>query len=239
MQKKDFCFFCFLDTQTVYEVVDDVEVAYDMDLLSSGEGIHVDREGDDGIVESDYDQEDEDIAMDTCVDPTSNWENFQPPEIPRNEDEGESNVSDNIDELVSLDGSEAGDDEDIYVKPPIFSKKKYPEFNSEVDLKDPKFVVGMTFSSASVFREAARAHAVKHRRAVKFEKNDKDKIKAICKALDCKWMVYASWLNSDHKTFKLKTLHKEHSCAMTFRNKVVSTRWIEHKYINHWRANPD
>ena len=77
------------DTQTVYEAVHDVEVAHNVDPLGSGEGIHADREGDDGIVESDYDQEDEDIAMDTCVDTTSNWENFQPPEIPRNEDEDE------------------------------------------------------------------------------------------------------------------------------------------------------
>ena len=64
---------------------------------------------------------------------------------------------------------------------------------------------------------------MKHGRAVKFEKNEKEKIKAICKAPDCEWMVYASWLNSDHKIFKLKTLHEEHSCAMTFRNKAVST----------------
>ena len=79
------------------------------------------------------------------------------PEIPRNEDEGESIVSDNIDELVSLDGSEYGDDEAAYVRHPTFVKKKYPEFNTKVDMKDPKFVVGMTFSSANVFREVVRA----------------------------------------------------------------------------------
>ena len=95
----------------------------------------------------------------------------------------------------------------------------------------------MTFSRENVFTEAVRAHAFKYRRAIKFNKNDKDKIKASCKTLECKWMVYAFWMNTDHKTFKVKTIHKEHTCAMTFRNKAVSTSWIVKKYINHWRTN--
>ena len=52
-------------------------------------------------------------------------------------------------------------------------------------------------------------------------------------------MVYASWMNIDHKTFKVKTLHDEHTCAVTFRNKAVSTTWLAKKYLNQWRANPN
>ena len=106
-------------------------------------------------------------------------------------------------------------------------------------MKDPNFRVRMTLSNCNGFREAVWVHTVKHTRAVKFEKNDKDKIKVSCKSEECKWMVYASWLNTDHKTFKVKTLHAEHKCAMTFRNKALSTYWLAKKYLNQWRANPE
>ena len=116
-------------------------------------------------------------------------------------------------------------------------KKKYHKFNLDVDMKDPNFRVGMTFSNCNAFRAAFRVHVVKHRRVVKFDKNDKDKIKASCKFEDCKWMVYASWLNTNHKTFKVKTLHNEHTCAITFPNKALNTSGLAKKYLNQWRAN--
>ena len=95
----------------------------------------------------------------------------------------------------------------------------------------------MTFSNVDVFREAVWAHAVKHKRAVKYDRNNKDKIRASCKSEECKWMVYTLWLNSDQKTFKVKTLHDEHTFAMAFRNKALSTFVIAKKYLNQWRAN--
>ncbi|KAK4841307.1 hypothetical protein QYF36_002468 [Acer negundo] len=55
-----------------------------------------------------------------------------------------------------------------------------------------------------IFRKAIRAHVVKHRRDVKFKKNDQHRIRAICKSEACNWFVYAFWL-SDHKTFQIKT----------------------------------
>ena len=137
-----------------------------------------------------------------------------------------------------MDGSEDDEVGEDYVRPPTLMKKKYHKFNLDVDMKDPNFRVGMTFSNCNVFREAIQAHTIKHRRAVKFDKNNKDKIKASCKSEECKWMVYASWLNTDHKTFKVKTLYDEHTCAMTFQNKALSTSFLTKKYLNQWRANP-
>ena len=71
------------------------------------------------------------------------------------------------------------------------------------------------------------------------DRNDKDKIRASCKSEECKWMVYTSWLNSDQKTFKVKTLHDEHTCAMAFRNKTLSISVIAKKHLNQWKANPE
>ncbi|KAK4839838.1 hypothetical protein QYF36_025358 [Acer negundo] len=50
--------------------------------------------------------------------------------------------------------------------------------------------------------------------------------------------MYASWL-SDHKTFQIKTLCTEHTCAMSFKNKFVNSKLIAEKYVDQWRANPN
>ncbi|KAK2657928.1 hypothetical protein Ddye_010980 [Dipteronia dyeriana] len=98
-------------------------------------------------------------------------------------------------------------------------------------MQDPKFVIGMEFGSDDVFRNAIRAHAVKNRRAVRFKKNDPNRIRAICEKEGSKWFVYGSWLN-DKRTFKIKSMGDEHTCAMTFTNKFVNSKMIANKYVN-------
>ncbi|KAK1562586.1 hypothetical protein Q3G72_014496 [Acer saccharum] len=97
-------------------------------------------------------------------------------------------------------------------------------------MQNPVFRLGMVFGSADVFRKAVRAHAVKHQRLVKFKKNDRDGIMAVCKAECCEWFVFAPWLG-DHKTFKIKSLNDKHTCAMSFKNRFVSLKHIAEKYV--------
>ncbi|KAK0601228.1 hypothetical protein LWI29_022338 [Acer saccharum] len=63
----------------------------------------------------------------------------------------------------------------------------------------------MEFATADMFRKAIRAHAIKHRRNIKFQKNDPNRVKAVCKDKGCNWFVFASWLG-DQKTFKIKSM---------------------------------
>lgn len=46
----------------------------------------------------------------------------------------------------------------------------YPEFNELTDMDDLKFRSGMVFTSAQVFRDAVRKHAIVHQRAVKLKR---------------------------------------------------------------------
>jgi hypothetical protein len=115
----------------------------------------------DELVESDYDQEAEDIAAETCVDPTNDWESLQISDLPRGSG---SDKDDGSEDLGSLDGSNGEDDAEGPVRK--FIKRRYHEFNPPHDLQNPVFRLGMEFSSADVFRKAIRAHSVKHRRVV-------------------------------------------------------------------------
>ncbi|KAK2654206.1 hypothetical protein Ddye_014062 [Dipteronia dyeriana] len=119
-----------------------------------------------------------------------------------------------------------------------FIRRRYHEFNPIQDMQDPVFKLGMEFSSVAMFRKANKAHSVKYRRIVKFKKNDPNRIRVICQDEGCKWFVFASWLN-DNKTFKIKSLLDDHTCAMSFKNKCVSSKFIVEKYLGQWRVNPD
>ncbi|KAJ4760357.1 hypothetical protein LUZ62_070732 [Rhynchospora pubera] len=60
------------------------------------------------------------------------------------------------------------------------TSRRYPEFNAEIDMKNPQFEVGMIFSSFEEFKTAIREYAIKQRRNVQFEKNDTMRVKAVC-----------------------------------------------------------
>ncbi|KAL5553064.1 hypothetical protein UlMin_040465 [Ulmus minor] len=182
-----------------------------------------------------YEQEVEDAAMEDCVDPTSYWEqSFEIPEMASEDRDGsESDMHLSEGELNSVDGSEEERRHTPWVR------KTYPEFNAKTDLKDPKFQVGQVFASADLFRKAVRAHALKQRRAVVFEKNDPNRIRVGCKSENCGWQIFASILSEDRRTFKVKTYTPLHTCAMVFKNGFVNSNMLGRKYVNQWRVNPD
>ncbi|KAK0605910.1 hypothetical protein LWI29_032076 [Acer saccharum] len=135
-----------------------------------GKQVQVDpKSNDDGgdLVESNYEQEVEDITAETCYDPSNLWDTFT---FPRTECGSGFYYEKGSENLSSLDGSEAEEDEGV--QPRKFIKIRYHEFTPKRDMQNPVFRLDMEFDNADVFRKAVRAHFVKHRRVVKFKKND-------------------------------------------------------------------
>ncbi|KAI9160190.1 hypothetical protein LWI28_005926 [Acer negundo] len=185
-------------------------------------------EENDELVETDYEQEEEDISIDTCVDPTGDWDSLRNPEIPHEECGSGSKFDCKDDDLRSF--GDFDDDEVEGGQPRNFINTRYHEFDPVHDMKNPIFKIGMEFANADVFRKAIKAHAIKHRRNKKFQKNDPNRVKVVCKAKGCNWFVFASWLG-DHKTFKIKSMVDAHSCAMSFKNTFVNSKMIANKYL--------
>ncbi|KAK3194490.1 hypothetical protein Dsin_025800 [Dipteronia sinensis] len=130
-------------------------------------------ENDDGdqLVESDYEQEQEDISADTY--------------IPRPESGVRSDIDEGSEDLNSLEGSDTEEVERGHVRK--FRNQMYYEFNPSRDMQDLKFMLGMKFGSADVFKNAIRAHVVKNKRVVKFKKNDPNWVRAVCGKEGCNW----------------------------------------------------
>ncbi|KAK4836945.1 hypothetical protein QYF36_001570 [Acer negundo] len=144
-----------------------------------GKQVKVEPEFDDEaeLVESDYEQEVEDIATETCVDPTNLWDSFQVLDLQESDDGRSENLS-------SLDGFDGEEDEGL--QPRKFIKTRYHEFTPSRDMQNPVFRLGIEFGSGDIFRKAIKEHAVKHKRVVQFKKIDSNRVSAICKAECCK-----------------------------------------------------
>ncbi|KAI9178159.1 hypothetical protein LWI28_023403 [Acer negundo] len=147
-------------------------------------------EENDKLVEIDYEQEEEDIAVDTCVDPTGDWDSLRNPEIPREECGSGFEFDCENDDLRSF-GDFDDDDEVEGGQPRNFINTRYHEFNHVRDVENPIFKIRIEFASADAFRKAIKAYAIKHKRNIKFQKNDHNRMKAVCKAKDCNWFFFS------------------------------------------------
>ena len=75
---------------------------------------------------------------------------------------------------------------------------------------------------------------------IRFFKNDKVRIKAVC-AVDetCSWSLYASVI-TDTRSFIIRTLNEAYNetCGTDFLTKHITSKWLCAKYLNQWRGNP-
>ncbi|KAK8714515.1 hypothetical protein V6N13_149705 [Hibiscus sabdariffa] len=119
-------------------------------------------------------------------------------------------------------------------------KKKMLEFNSETDLKNPKFKKGMVFSHQSVIKEAVKQYAVLNGYNVRMKVNDSRRLQVVCKA-SCPWMIWASRLHPkdiNETTWQIKTYIGDHSCIRDTKNANCTARWLAKTYIDKWRVDP-
>ncbi|KAL4335956.1 hypothetical protein GQ457_07G018510 [Hibiscus cannabinus] len=119
-------------------------------------------------------------------------------------------------------------------------KKKMPEFNSETDMKNPKFKKGMVFSHQSVIKAAVKQYAVLNGKNVRLKVNDSRRLQVVCKA-GCPWMIWASRLHPkdiNETTWQIKTYIGDHSCIRDTKNANCTARWLAKTYIDKWRVDP-
>lgn len=78
------------------------------------------------------------------------------------------------------------------------------------DMEDPKFHTGQLFQSIDQLKKAVREHSCKHRKPIKFPKNDQTRLLGKCK-VGCPWELYASWDNRT-KCIMVKRYEAKHTC---------------------------
>ena len=100
---------------------------------------------------------------------------------------------------------------------------------------DPKFKTGQIFQSTDQLRKAIREHSCKHRKNIKFPKNDKIRVLAKCED-GCPWEIYAS-SDSRTKSLMVKRYQHKHTCENKWQVTAFTARYIGHHYVDEIRAN--
>lgn len=99
--------------------------------------------------------------------------------------------------------------------------------------------VGQRFRSVHDFREALRKYAIANQFALKFKKNDNNRVTVKCKAEGCTWRIHASRLSTT-QLICIKKMNNIHTCeggaAMTGHQATRS--WVASIIKEKLRADP-
>ncbi|KAH7843500.1 hypothetical protein Vadar_017319 [Vaccinium darrowii] len=202
-------------TPVVVNEVGDNEDSDDYDPESSLEEDDSDAEFND----SDYNLSDDDNLFEANVDKNAEFiELSNKPEI-------DNSYKETLDKLANIDGdSDSGSSElssgctssDEEGGSSKREKKKYKVFNEKTDMDNPQFLVGMEFKTHALFRDAVKQHGIKCGKVIKFLKNDKSKVRAVCRG--GKRKRYTERIRSN-PTWPVKslaeTIEKEWTCKVS------------------------
>ncbi|RYR24996.1 hypothetical protein Ahy_B02g058621 [Arachis hypogaea] len=83
----------------------------------------------------------------------------------------------------------------------------------------------MKFNTKWEFKEAVREFTIQEGRRMRFRKNDRKRVRTVCKVKDCKWVVYASRDHED-SCWQVKTFFNNHTCPREDRNRAANRNWV-------------
>ncbi|XP_038679489.1 uncharacterized protein LOC119980765 [Tripterygium wilfordii] len=133
------------------------------------------------------------------------------------------------DELQSLHSS---DNETVVGQ----GRRIMPEFNTNADMSEVTFELGMHFTNLAEFKQAVRDYAVANGRQIRVDRNDKKRCQVKCKD-GCPFRIWCSKISGE-ETYQIKTFVNKHNCSRSFVVKQASTKWLAKKFLTKVRGEP-
>ncbi|XP_062013810.1 uncharacterized protein LOC133730190 [Rosa rugosa] len=103
------------------------------------------------------------------------------------------------------------------------------EFNPKSDMKKPEFKLKQKFATVQVLRDALREHAIQGGWEYIFIKNDKTRLRVVCKEDNCPLFLFASKMQHE-STLMIKGYDGTHKCTRKFNNSMVKLRYLTAKF---------
>ncbi|KAH7845627.1 hypothetical protein Vadar_004158 [Vaccinium darrowii] len=189
------------------------------------------------FINSDYDlSEDDDALSNANVDTEIEWIGVGQKRVTRSDiprdflSETDSEEGDSSDGFMSCD---SGSDEDKEDKP------KFRKCRPIVGKVQPIIEDDMVFKNRAQCVEAIRQHAILNEKAITFEKNDTDRVRAHY-AAPCPWKILAkSITKEDRITLQVKTSNLNHKhCGWVWTNKLLNSSWLARTYFKEFNIKP-
>uniref|UniRef100_A0A2N9HKG1 SWIM-type domain-containing protein n=1 Tax=Fagus sylvatica TaxID=28930 RepID=A0A2N9HKG1_FAGSY len=185
----------------------------------------------DEVVDVDEDDDDDDDLYDRYTDM---MDDEIPDQNANNSDADNSDADNKVEANADVESS-AG----VYGRRPRVESRRptFPIFRPVARAKDIRFELGMLFTSTKQFKEAMTEYAVEGGWGIRFVKNDKVRVRAVCQE-GCKFVAYLAKLPRE-LTFQLKTLQLEHSCSRCFKNPRMTAKFLAKKLVGRVKDQPD
>nr|KAJ0193739.1 hypothetical protein LSAT_V11C800405860 [Lactuca sativa] len=126
------------------------------------------------------------------------------------------------------------------------------EENSEAHVTDP-FYLYQSFGSSEELKNKIKQHVVETRREIVIIKNDKNRVRAVCKGSiqdlievgvgghveerKCPWVLYASKWSND-ADWEVRTYEKKHVCLQTRIGKACTYKFLSKQIVQQVESNP-
>ncbi|KAL0377895.1 UNVERIFIED_CONTAM: hypothetical protein Sradi_3095000 [Sesamum radiatum] len=144
------------------------------------------------------------------------------------ETSSESNSDDVVVSEADMDEHRVSDDDDKGSEHAVFNPAQ---------IYDPSLELGMIFSSKAEFKKAVQSHGIRHKRSLKFTKNDSFRVYCVCTGEGCEWKIHATKIKNE-KTFQINFYNSEHSCPQVFNVRNVKTSWLSERFLQDFKTDP-
>nr|KAJ0211262.1 hypothetical protein LSAT_V11C400228420 [Lactuca sativa] len=125
--------------------------------------------------------------------------------------------------------------------------------NENAQVSEP-FYLYQKFNSSKEFKDMVNQHAIDTRRELDFEKNDKNRVRIVCRGTitslgggtgqevvneegKCPWVLFASKWKRD-KDWTVKTYVSEHKCLQTRKVRACDYKFLSKQILQLVEANP-
>ncbi|GAA0169466.1 hypothetical protein LIER_23949 [Lithospermum erythrorhizon] len=206
-------------------------------ILDSGDGSSNESEG---FVDEEYDMEDDDTLFDMNINQgvEEDGASFSHAQLfssgvhdQLKEAEGEPDLAYDSNGIWS-------DKEDSDVEGDETKLDSYPKYISKTDGRQPKFAIGMFFSSRMELKASIDTYNIKDARDIKYVRNSKERVRVICKDESCKWFIYAKRLSGE-TSLQIRKWHLDHTCIPVYENKTLTSTWLAKHYVKKFRNCPN
>lgn len=102
------------------------------------------------------------------------------------------------------------------------------------DMIAPTFEIGIVFPT-TVDLKAIQEYSIQNSGAIKYAKNDKQRIKAHYEE-NCLWYLFAA-PDSRNQSYVVKTYVGTHTCSKEWKLKAFSAKYLVARYIQNFRAD--